>query len=131
MQETMARKLFDCSKCPGYCCSYHIIPVKESDLKRLAKHFKVSIAEAKKKFVTPGRKQDAKDGPYKLRRKADDHFGKICRFFDTEKRCCGIYQARPYICRAYPVGKCGYYEFLKIERHTQDDQDLVATTQND
>jgi Fe-S-cluster containining protein len=131
MQDIMAKKSYDCSKCPGYCCSYHIIPVKESDLKRLAKHFKVSLAEAKKKFVTPGRKEDAKDGPYKLRRKADEHFGKICRFFDTDARRCTIYTARPYICRAYPTGKCGYYEFLKIERHTQDDQDLIVTTQND
>ena len=131
MQGIMAKKPFDCSKCPGYCCSYHIIPVKESDLKRLAKHFKVSIAEAKKKFVTKGRKEDAKEGPYKLRRKADEHFGKICRFFDQEKRCCGIYTARPYICRAYPTGKCGYYEFLKIERDTQDDPEMIAGTWND
>lgn len=127
----MAKKRYDCSKCPGYCCSYHIIPVKESDLKRLAKYFKVSIEEAKKKFVTKGRKEDAKDGPYKLRRKDDEHYGKICRFFDQEKRCCGIYEARPYICRAYPSEKCGYYEFLKIERDTQDDPELVANTWND
>jgi uncharacterized protein len=131
MQGIMAKKLFDCTKCPGYCCSYHIIPVKESDLKRLAKHFKIGLAEAKKKFVTKGRKEDAKDGAYKMRRKADEHFGKICRFFDTEKRRCTIYTARPYICRAYPTGKCGYYEFLKIERDTQEDQELVAGTWND
>jgi len=114
MQGIMAKKPYDCAKCPGYCCSYHIIPVKESDLKRLAKHFKVSLEEAKKKFV-----------------KADEHYGKICRFFDQEKRCCGVYEARPYICRAYPTGKCGYYEFLKIERDTQDDQEMVAGTWND
>ncbi len=131
MQGIMAKKPFDCSKCPGYCCSYHIIPVKESDLKRLAKHFKVTLAEAKKKFVTPGRKVDIKDGAYKMRRKADQHFGKICRFFDTEARRCTVYTARPYICRAYPTGKCGYYEFLKIERDTQDDQEIVAGTWND
>ena len=125
------RKLYDCSKCPGYCCSYHIIPVNEKDLKRLADYFGLGIEAAKKKFTTPGRPEDKKDGPYKIRRKADEHFGKICRFFDQEKRCCGIYQARPYICRAYPTGKCGYYEFLKIERDTQDDQEMIVTTQND
>jgi uncharacterized protein len=131
MQDIMARKLFDCTKCPGYCCSYHIIPVKQSDLKRLAKHFKIGLAEAKKKFVTKGRKQDAEDGPYKMRRQADEHFGKICRFFDTTERRCTIYTARPTICRAYPTGKCGYYEFLRIERETQEDKSLVAGTWND
>jgi len=131
MQGIMAKKQYDCTKCPGYCCSYHIIPVKLSDLKRLAKHFKITLAEATKKFVTKGRAEDAKDGAFKMRRKADEHFGKICRFFDTEKRGCTVYKARPYICRAYPTGKCGYYEFLKIERDTQDDQEIVAGTWND
>lgn len=125
------RKLYDCSKCPGYCCSYHIIPVTENDLKRLAKHFGVSIAYAQKHYVSKGRPEDKKDGPYKIRRKADEHYGKVCRFFDQEKRCCGIYDARMKICRSYPSGKCGYYEFLKIERDTQDDQELVAGTWND
>jgi Fe-S-cluster containining protein len=132
MQGIMAKKKpYDCSKCPGYCCSYHIIPVTEKDLKRLADHFDLSIEAAKKKFVTKGRPEDKKDGPYKIRRKADEHFGKICRFFDQEKRCCGVYHARMTICRTYPSGRCGYYEFLKIERATQDDKELVAGTWND
>jgi uncharacterized protein len=119
---------YNCSKCPGYCCSYHIIPVKKSDLKRLAKHFGISYAEAERKFVVKGDKKDG--GEYIFRRKADPHFGKICRFFDTEERKCTVYKARPYICRAYPTGRCGYYDFLKNERDTQDDQEIVATTWN-
>ena len=47
-----------------------------------------------------------------MRRKADPHFGKICQFFDTKKRRCTIYTARPTICREYPGGGCGYYSFL-------------------
>lgn len=119
---------FDCAKCAGYCCSYHIIPVNGRDLKRLAKHFGLSLEAAKKKFVVKG---DVKDGgAYKIRRKDDVHFGKICRFFDTDARRCTIYEARMDICRAYPSDKCGYYEFLKIERATQEDPDLVASTWN-
>jgi uncharacterized protein len=119
---------YNCKKCPGYCCSYHIIPVKKSDLKRLAKHFGISFAEAEKKFVTKG---DPKDGgEYKIRRKTDEHFGKICRFFDTETRKCSVYEARMYICRAYPTGRCGYYDFLKNERETQGDDEMVASTWN-
>lgn len=128
MQGIMARKLFDCSKCPGYCCSYHIIPVNKRDLMRLAKHFDISFAKAKAKFVTKGDKKDG--GEYKIRRKADEHFGMICRFFDTKERKCTIYKARMAICRAYPTGRCGYYDFLKNERETQEDGELIATTWN-
>ena len=42
---------FDCSKCPGYCCSHPRIEVTETDIKRLAKHFGLSAAQAKKKFT--------------------------------------------------------------------------------
>jgi len=124
-------KTFNCSKCPGYCCSYHIIPVTRRDLQRLADHFGISFTKAKQKFVTKGREEDKKDGEFKMRRKADEHFGKICRFFDTDKRRCTIYKARPHICRAYPTGRCGYYDFLSNERRTQEDPELVATTWND
>ena len=49
MQGIMAKKKpYDCSKCPGYCCSYHIIPVSEKDLKRLADYFGLGIEAAKK-----------------------------------------------------------------------------------
>lgn len=120
--------LYNCSKCPGYCCSYHIIPVTRRDLERLAKYFKISISKAKAKFVTKGDGEDG--GEFKMRRKADDHFGRICRFFDTEKRCCTIYKARPAICRDYPTGRCGYYDFLTNERRTQEDPEHVASTWN-
>ena len=122
--------MYNCSKCPGYCCSYQVIPVTRRDLERLAKHFKISFAKAKAKFVTKNDEEDGKDGEFKMRRKADDHFGRICRFFDTEKRCCTVYKARPAICRDYPTGRCGYYDFLANERRTQEDPDHVALTWN-
>ena len=67
-----------------------------------------------------------------MRRKKDEHFGKICKFFDTDKRRCTIYEGRPAICREYP-GKtnCGYYDFLKFERTAQNDPDWVSTTNHD
>lgn len=120
---------FNCEKCPGYCCSYQIIPVKKRDLQRLADHFSISFEEAEKQFVDKGNKKDG--GPYKIKRKKDFWFGKVCRFLDLETRACTIYDARMQICREYPSGKCGYYEFLKIERETQEDPDLIAITQND
>jgi len=115
---------YNCAKCPGYCCSYPVISVTKYDVERLAKHFGLTPAEAEKRFTK------AQHG-YKrlLRRKADEHFGMICRFFDQEKRCCGIYPARPGICRAFPgEGRCGYYDFLAFERRAQEDPEFVALT---
>ena len=65
-----------------------------------------------------------------MRRKADPHFGKICRFFDTEKRRCTIYTARPAICRDYPGGGCGYYGFLMSGAQFAGRPHHVASTWN-
>jgi Fe-S-cluster containining protein len=117
---------YDCSKCPGYCCSYPLIEISKKDVQRLADHFGISFREARKKFTY----KDA-EAEYALRRKADEHFGRICRFFDTEKRHCTVYEARPSTCRKYPTtNRCGYYDFLKFERWQQDDKEHVASTHN-
>ena len=117
---------YNCAKCPGYCCSYPLIPLNTRDVTRLAKHFELSFEAAAKKFT----KADP-EAKYAMRRKADTHYGKICQFFDTDKRRCTIYTARPEICRAYPGDNhCGYYEFLKHERTAQEDEEHVASTWN-
>ena len=115
---------YNCSKCPGYCCSYPVIQCTKRDVERLARHFGVPVEVAERRFVREGH------GVKRiLRRKRDEHFGKICRFFDTEKRNCGVYEARPAICRKFPAEKsCGYYDFLVFERRHQDDNSHIATT---
>jgi Fe-S-cluster containining protein len=116
---------YDCLKCPGYCCSYPLIEVTKRDMERVAKHFEVSLTVAKKKFF----RYDRSEKSWCLRRKNDEHFKKICRFFDTEERRCTIYTARPGVCREYPgEPHCGYYDFLKFEREHQQDKDFIATT---
>ncbi len=119
-------KLYDCSKCPGYCCSYPVIAVNKRDVVRLAAHHGISPAEAERKFT-----RSAHGYERVLRRKKDEHYGRICRFFDTKARRCTIYTARPEICRSFPGGnRCGYYDFLAFERRKQDDPAFVATTDN-
>jgi Fe-S-cluster containining protein len=118
-----ARVTYNCLKCPGYCCSYPIITVTKRDLERLARWFGMAPAVAEKRFTKAGHGRKRI-----MRRKADEHFGKICRFFDTEKRRCTVYQARPAVCRDYPGGRCGYYDFLSFERRAQNDPDFVAST---
>ena len=39
----MSKPKYDCSKCPGYCCSYPVIQVTKRDAMRIAKHFGLSL----------------------------------------------------------------------------------------
>ena len=117
--------MYNCSKCPGYCCSYPLIQLTKRDVERLAKYFGLTFAKARAKFT----KKDP-EAEYAMRRKKDEHFGKICQFFHSEERRCTIYHARPKICREYPGGRCGYYDFLSSERNSQEDKDHIATTWN-
>ncbi len=117
--------LYDCAKCPGYCCSYPLIEVGKRDIQRLAKHFDISYAQAETRYT----RFDKAEKTRSLRQQEDEHFGRICKLFDTEKRRCTVYEARPGVCREYPDGKrCGYYEFLEFEREHQDDPNFIATT---
>ena len=121
---TAERVQFNCAKCPGYCCSYPVISVSKRDLERLAKFFGLAPEVAEKRFT-----KSAHGHKRIMRRKADDHFGMICRFFDTERRRCTVYEARPHVCRDFPGGaRCGYYDFLAFERRAQNDRAFVAST---
>ena len=42
---------YNCAKCPGYCCSYPVIPLTKGDVERLAKHFGLNFEAARKKFT--------------------------------------------------------------------------------
>ena len=115
---------YDCLNCPGYCCSYTVIALKKKDVARLADHFDLSMEQAEKKFTR-------NDHGHKriMKRQNDEHFGRICQFFDTVARRCTVYEARPAICREFPAEKrCGYYDFLKFERAGQEDETYISTT---
>lgn len=101
-----------------------MIALKKKDVLRLAEFFGVSAEIAHSRFTRA-------DHGYKriMKRKKDEHFGKICQFFDTEVRRCTVYEARPAICRQFPAEKrCGYYDFLEFERRHQEDEAHVAST---
>ena len=123
----MSTRQYKCEKCPGYCCSYPLIPLDKRDVERLAKHHNMTFEVAQKAFtkVEHGRK-------YAMRRKKDTVYGRICRFFDTKNRRCTVYKARPSVCRSFPGGgRCGYYDFLAFERRAQEDPEYVALTNHE
>lgn len=126
MTSQTTKPRFDCSQCPGYCCSHSRIAVSDFDIARLARHFGLSKAEAERRFTY---RYQTKEADEQILRHRRDHIYKtICRFFDTEERCCTVYEARPNVCRKYPYGnRCGYYEFLKFEREHQDDPEFIPS----
>lgn len=119
--------LYNCARCPAYCCSYARIAVTERDVERLAKHFDLPVETARRRFTKKGEEP----GERVLRHAPDPHYGTACRFLDRETRRCTIYNSRPSICRSYPGdGRCGYYDFLCFERRIQEDPEFVPTAYN-
>jgi Fe-S-cluster containining protein len=114
------RVLYDCDKCPAYCCSYDRINVTKTDVKRLARHFGLTVEK------TQGRYTKISHGERVLRHQQDHIFDRVCEFLDTKTRRCTIYDARPTVCRQFPEGRrCGYYDFLSWERERQDDPEFI------
>ncbi len=119
-REVAPRPLYDCSKCPGYCCSYAKIVVDRRDIDRLAKRFELTRDAAELRFTK------IVDGEIVLRHQKDDVYGSVCTFFDKDERRCTVYEARPAVCREYPERRrCGYYDFLLWERRHQGDGEFV------
>ena len=112
---------YDCTDCPAFCCSaYDRVQVTTRDIRRLAKHFGVTEEVARVRYTKLWEKERV------LRRKRDALFGEACQFINPETRGCGIYHARPAVCREYPNTKrCAYYDLYKFEREQQDDPDTL------
>ena len=116
------RVLYNCNKCPAYCCSYDRVDVTKRDLLRIANHFGISYNQAERRYT-----KKSPDGRI-LRHQKDNIFKKVCQFLDTEERRCTIYHARPAVCREYPDSKrCGYYDFLASERRRQCDPEFIPS----
>jgi uncharacterized protein len=118
-------KLYDCSRCPGYCCSiYPLVEVGRRDLARLAAHLGLDVEEVESRhtFVTEGMRV--------LRQKRDPVLGHACGFLDRKTRGCTVYEGRPEVCRDYPGRpRCAYYDVLEFERTAQDDPDVLPLFQ--
>lgn len=116
--------LYNCARCPGFCCTYPRIPVTDRDVARLATRFGIGPEAARRRFTKKG----GEPGERVLRHRHDVLFQSACRFLDEQTRRCTVYEHRPQACRDYPgTGRCGYYDFLAAERRRQEDPDLVIT----
>jgi uncharacterized protein len=116
-----SKLLFDCAKCPGYCCSYDYIVVNKRDVKRLARRFGLTPEAAEAQFtkVIPSYGRV-------LRHRQDTVYKSTCQFLHPTKRNCTVYEHRPAVCRGYPDSvRCRYYEFLMWERKHQQSESFV------
>ncbi len=114
------RVLYNCGKCPAYCCTYDRVNVTRRDITRLAAHFDISYEAAERRYTK------ITSGDRVLKHRKDHIFKKACVFLDQEKRQCTIYDGRPTVCRGYPYSlRCGYYDFLASERRRQCDDEFI------
>ena len=122
----MSTPRYDCARCPGYCCSYDHIEVSDYDIGRLARHFEITEAVARKRYFKVV-SLEGKDITV-LRHKEDHVYATTCTFFDQAERRCTVYAARPRVCRSFPDGnRCGYYEFIRFEREHQGDEAFIPS----
>ena len=84
---------FECTQC-GDCCTGApgFVWVNQEEIDALAAKIGVSVDEFEKKYV---RKVTG-------RRSLVEYPNGDCVFFDTEKRNCSVYEARPRQCRTWP-----------------------------
>lgn len=115
------KPLFDCAKCPAYCCSYDHIIVTDRDVRRLGKRFSLTPAEAEARFT----KLIPSYGRV-LRHRRDTVYWSTCQFLHPTERRCTVYEHRPEVCRGYPDSRrCRYYEFLMWERKNQKNEGFI------
>ena len=103
--------LYDCEKCPAYCCGYPVIEASKADIRRLARHFGLEYEEAREKFT-----EKENNRVRKMRRRADKKLGSpVCMFLNQKTRNCSIYHARPKICRDHPGDRCEWNDRRLLE----------------
>ena len=98
--------LFVCEGCGTCCTTGDPIRLRQDDIERIARHLKIPLGKAVKKYTMPD-----PDRPGVL------DFKKIlpCKFYDTVARGCKIYDARPWSCRIFPfIGIYGSDDYVKV-----------------
>ena len=79
-------------KCPAFCCrSAGYVEVSRNDIRRLAKHLKLTVPAFEEKHIVEKTRKGSK--------RIKSGFA-TCQFLGENRRC-GVYEARPKDCRGY------------------------------
>ena len=98
--------LFECQRCGTCCTTGDPIRLRLEDAARLAKHLKIPLNKAIKKYTIP---DPGKPGVLDFK-----HI-RPCKFYDSEAKGCKIYAARPWSCRIFPfLGIYGSEDRVKV-----------------
>lgn len=82
----------DCLKCPALCCRMAgYVCVSREDIRRLARHLKLTVPEFEKRHIV----EKTRKGEKRIKQGY-----KTCQFLG-ENRMCTVYEARPKDCRGY------------------------------
>jgi Fe-S-cluster containining protein len=98
--------LFVCERCGTCCITGNPIRLRQEDISQIARHLKIPLGKAIKKFTVPD-----PDRPGVL------DFKKLlpCKFYDSVQGGCKIYNARPWSCRIFPfIGIYGSEDHVKV-----------------
>jgi Fe-S-cluster containining protein len=85
--------LFHCQRCGTCCITGDPIRLRPEDAAALAKHLKISLQKALKKYTLPD--------PDRAGALDFKHI-RPCKFYDPAAAGCKVYPARPWSCRIFP-----------------------------
>jgi len=91
--KTWLQDNFICMKCGNCCTNKDSIHITSEDLEKIAKHFKIPVGKARKKYTEPHPTK-----PGEMTFKNSDS----CKFYDTLNQICKINDIKPSVCRVYP-----------------------------
>jgi len=96
-----------CAQCKGNCCigESGYIWITTAEIKRLCMHLGLTVDEVQEKYLTKLRYK------YTINEKKLGPNNYACIFFDTDKRKCSVYEARPVQCRTFP-----FWDYFKTHR---------------
>lgn len=98
--------LFECQRCGTCCTTGDPIRLGQEDAVLLAKHLKIPLSKALKKYTIPD-----PDRPGVL----DFKHILPCKFYDAKALGCKIYEVRPWSCRIFPfLGIYGSPNHVKV-----------------
>ena len=84
---------FECTQCGGCCTGAPgYVWVNREDIAAMAKALQLEVAEFEKRYIRR----------IGIRKSLIEFANGDCVFFDTERRVCQLYEARPRQCRTWP-----------------------------
>jgi len=92
---------FQCHRCGECCEGSPVVDLDRYDIERIATHLKISINEMLEEYTVALSKERIRALPYSFPVRGIKKT-LPCMFYDTKVKGCGIYPARPLVCRAFP-----------------------------